>query len=192
VTQVANVCAQCHVREADLFRASPKKAIFDGIGQPECLACHSNHRIEPPTDAQVGLGPGSMCGTCHDAGSDSSQTIQRVRSGLDDLTQRVNAANEVIGRAERAGMLVDEGRAALRQAHENQIHARVLVHAFAAQPFGEALAPAVDAAAAAQGIGESALRELNLRRRGLAIATVFILGFLGTLWLKIRRLPAAE
>ena len=25
VTQVANVCAQCHIREAELFRASPKK-----------------------------------------------------------------------------------------------------------------------------------------------------------------------
>jgi predicted CXXCH cytochrome family protein len=192
VAEVVNVCAQCHVREADLFRASPKKAIFDGIGQPECLACHSNHRIEAPTDAQVGLAEGSLCGGCHDAGSDSARTILAVRSGLDDLMRRTADAGEVIGRAERAGMLVDEGRAALRRAHENQIHARVLVHAFAARPFEEVLAPAADAATQARGIGESALQELDRRRRGLAVATIFILGFLGTLWWKIRRLGPAE
>ena len=35
VSSVANVCAQCHLREAELFRASPKQAIFDAIGQAE-------------------------------------------------------------------------------------------------------------------------------------------------------------
>jgi hypothetical protein len=31
--------------------------------------------------------------------------------------------------------------------------------------------------------------ELQNRRRGLAVATVLIVGFLVTLWVKIRRLP---
>ena len=37
ITEVANVCAQCHVREAQNFSAGPKKAIFDAMGQAECL-----------------------------------------------------------------------------------------------------------------------------------------------------------
>ena len=83
VTQVANVCAQCHVREAELFRASPKKAIFDAIGQAECLVCHSNHRIESPEDAWIGLTEGAVCATCHDESVAGGATIKEIRQQLD-------------------------------------------------------------------------------------------------------------
>jgi hypothetical protein len=33
------------------------------------------------------------------------------------------------------------------------------------------------------------MRDAQVRRRGLAVATLLVLAFLGTLWLKIRRLP---
>jgi hypothetical protein len=33
------------------------------------------------------------------------------------------------------------------------------------------------------------MREIEVRRRGLAVATLLVLAFLVTLWLKIRRLP---
>ena len=49
VLSVANVCGQCHGREAALFRASPKKALFDDMDVPECTACHDNHGIRHPT-----------------------------------------------------------------------------------------------------------------------------------------------
>jgi predicted CXXCH cytochrome family protein len=189
ITEVAGVCAQCHVREAELFRASPKKPLFDAIGQPECLTCHSNHRIERPADAWVGLGKESVCATCHDESTPGSKTILEVRDGLDDLTRRIATADDTLKRAERSGMLVIDGSSALREAHESLIHSRVLVHAFAAKPFAEALAPGLVAAERGEQVGVEALRELERRRRGLALATVFIVGFLLSLWLKIRRLP---
>jgi len=49
VLAVANVCGQCHGREAALFRASFKKELFDGLDVPECTVCHDNHAIEHPT-----------------------------------------------------------------------------------------------------------------------------------------------
>lgn len=189
VTQVANVCAQCHMREAELFRASPKKAIFDQIGQPECLACHSNHRIEHPTDTWVGLKEPAVCATCHDETTKGVRTITDVRRGLDELNAAIASADVVLARAERAGMLVDDGQTALRGARDHQIHSRVLVHAFATKPFAELDAQGLSAARQGQAIGERALHELQIRRRGLLAATVFIVGFLVTLWLKIRHLP---
>ena len=50
VESVALVCAQCHVREAELFRKSPKKKLFDSLSMPECVTCHSNHHIVEPQD----------------------------------------------------------------------------------------------------------------------------------------------
>jgi len=190
VADVANVCAQCHVREAELFRASPKRAIFDEIGQPECLVCHGNHRIESPADSWIGLQEGAVCAQCHDKTLGGAQTIPDVRQGLDRLSAAVSAADVILTRGERAGMLVDEGRLALREAREHQVRSRVLVHAFAAKPFAEAAAQAVISARRAQDAGEAAMRDLQTRRRGLVVATLVILAFLVTLGLKIRQLPS--
>lgn len=189
VDNVANVCAQCHVRQAELFRGSPKKEIFEAIGQAECLVCHGNHRIESPAETWIGLQDGTVCAQCHDDALGGAQTIRDVRQHLDRLSAAVASADAVLTRAERIGMLVDDGRLALREARDHQLHSRVLVHAFAAQPFGETAAQGVMAAGRAQEAGDAAIRDAQVRRRGLAVATLLILAFLVTLGLKILRLP---
>ncbi len=192
VDAVANVCSQCHAREAELFRASPKKAIFEAMGQAECLACHGNHRIEHPSDEWVGLQQDAVCAKCHDESTGGAKTIVAVRQGLDRLSSQIAAADAVLGHAERAGMLVDEGRVALRQAADHRIQSRVLVHAFAVRPFDDMAGQGLAAAERARAVGEEAQRELQFRRQGLGVATFLILGFLVTLWWKIRRLPQTD
>lgn len=189
VTSVALVCSQCHVREAELFRQSPKKALFESMGQAECLTCHSNHKIEPPADSWIGLKDPALCATCHDDSVKGAADITAVHEGLTRLAERISQAKDVLDRAEEAGMLVDEGRLVLRDAHERQILARVSIHAFAAKPFTEISTPGIAEAGRAADVGTRALEELQTRRKGLAVATVLIVGFLITLWLKIRRLP---
>jgi predicted CXXCH cytochrome family protein len=189
VASVANVCAQCHLREAELFRASPKREIFDAIGQAECLVCHGNHRIESPMDSWVGLEKGAACEQCHEAASDSGAAIGDIRRGLDRLQAAMSAADALLTRAEHAGMLVDEGRLALQLAREHQVQSRALVHAFATAPVSQHTADGLAAARRAHDVGDAAMRELQFRRQGLGVATLLILAFLATLWLKIRRLP---
>jgi predicted CXXCH cytochrome family protein len=189
VTAVANVCAQCHLREAELFRASPKKEIFDALGEAECLVCHRNHRIESPADDWVGVQKGAVCESCHDDSGDSGATIQRVRVGLDSLSASISEAGRLLARAEQAGMPVEEGRLALQEARDRQVQSRSLVHAFAVAPFSKTAEEGLASARRAREAGESAMRELQVRRRGLAVATLVILAFLVTLGLKIRRLP---
>ncbi|HUE86114.1 MAG TPA: cytochrome c3 family protein [Vicinamibacterales bacterium] len=188
VTEVANVCAQCHVREADLFRASPKKVIFDAMGQAECLVCHDNHAILPPGDALIGLAEPAVCATCHDASMNGATTITTMRDTLDRLSTTLSSARAVVDQAEHAGMLVDDARMALQTAREQQIQSRVLVHTFALESFAEAATQGIDAAENGQKEGERALEELQFRRQGLAVATLLILGFLLTLGWKIRQL----
>jgi len=189
VASVANVCAQCHLREAELFRASPKRDIFEAIGQAECLACHGNHRVESPMDHWVGVEKGAVCEQCHDAGGESGSAIVGMRRQLDELQAAQSAADALLTRAERAGMLVDEGRLALQLAREHQVQSRVLVHAFAAAPFSKTASEGLAAARRAHEAGEAAMQELWFRRQGLGVATLLILAFLATLWVKIRRLP---
>jgi predicted CXXCH cytochrome family protein len=183
------VCAECHVREAELYTKSPKKPAFDKIEEPGCLTCHSFHEIEAPADAWVGTQDPSKCSNCHDDTIKGMAEIAEVAQGLGQLSATIDRARLVLTHAEEVGMLVDEGFAALREAEEQQVLARLNVHAFSAKPFTPLATRGVQAAGRAQQFGEEALVEQQYRRRGLAVATIFILGFLITLWVKIRRLP---
>lgn len=190
VTEVANVCAQCHVREAQNFTAGPKKAIFDAMGQAECLVCHGNHAIQPPSHTMIGVTEGAVCATCHDGAGNGAATIKKFRDGVEGLDTAMRSAETVVDRAEHAGMLVEDARVALREAREQQVQSRVAIHTFTDEPFTEIAAKGLQAAQRAEGVGHAALEELQGRRRGLAVATLFIVGFLITLWIRIKRLPA--
>jgi len=115
--------------------------------------------------------------------------ITSVRKGFDDLQSRMGEAQAVLDRAETAGMLVEEGKLALHNAAEAHVRMRVLVHTFAGPPFDEVLKEGLTAVAQANATGVDAMNELQYRRRGLAVATLVILGFLATLFVKIRKLP---
>lgn len=95
LTSIAFVCGQCHGREAELFRASPKHEGFlehhDYLeeagdagcaechevsesghsrtaphGFAECNACHGNHAIIHPTVAMLAPLPITPCAFCHE------------------------------------------------------------------------------------------------------------------------------
>ncbi len=183
------ICAECHVREAELYTKSSKKQAFDKIDEPGCLTCHTNHEVEHPTDAWVSMKDPAVCSVCHDDTVKGAADIVAVEQGLGRLGSGIDRARQILTRAEEAGMLVNEGLGALRDAEEQQILARLTVHAFAAKPFTAIADKGLAAAGRAEQMGHEALAELRFRRNGLAVATVLILGFLVTLWLKIRRLP---
>ncbi len=97
VGSIAQVCAQCHTREAQLFQASPKAEAFrshsdlllqsngkgcvDCHASPDpsaaatpahafkgCITCHDNHGIVRPTVAMLSPLPKVPCTFCHEPG----------------------------------------------------------------------------------------------------------------------------
>jgi hypothetical protein len=189
-TPAETICGQCHVREAELYGASPKNKIFIETEHPACVTCHEEHKILKPSDAWVSMKDNDApCTTCHDRSMKGAPTIVAVRQQLQQIADGIDRADKVLDRAERAGMLVDDGRAAVRDAREKQILARLNVHAFAMKPFQPIATAGIASAKSAEQTGYGALAELQYRRRGLGVATLVILGFLITLGVKIRRLP---
>src|SRR4029079_10347136 len=80
LASVANVCGQCHVRQATLFAASPHKLTFDAMQVGECIACHSNHAIQTPGDEMLGVGEKSVCNSCHGQGEDGVAVTGKMRA----------------------------------------------------------------------------------------------------------------
>jgi hypothetical protein len=193
LASVANVCGQCHGRQAELFQKSPHKEPFDRMQAGECLKCHSNHEILAPTDAMAGIGQGSVCTTCHK--NDSGFAVaQRIGQGLSDLQTNIQNAEEILNRAERAGMEVSRPRFELRDASDGLTQARVLVHTVSADEVSGAITPAMGVASKSYAAGEAAFGELSFRRKGLVVSLVFILFLALLVYLKIRQIesePAA-
>jgi hypothetical protein len=100
---IALVCGQCHGREAQLFRASPKHHGFESHNQAmaeagatscaacheppapqaklagvthlsECVSCHGNHGVMRPTVALLTPLPETPCAFCHE-GPESPATF---------------------------------------------------------------------------------------------------------------------
>ncbi|HEY3155227.1 MAG TPA: hypothetical protein VGK76_01195, partial [Candidatus Eisenbacteria bacterium] len=70
VRSVIHVCGQCHAREAGLYQSSMKKALFERLKVPECIVCHSNHRILHPTPELFHSGSGPVVSAGRITGKD--------------------------------------------------------------------------------------------------------------------------
>ena len=187
VDTVANVCGQCHGRQAELFKKSPHSEPFDKMQVGECIQCHSNHGIMQPSDAMAGVGPGSACTTCHQ-NDKGSAAAARIGGGLQNLDVSIHNANDLLDKAERAGMEVSKPKFELREANDALTQARVLVHTASADEVEGALKPGSDTAAKGYQAGQNAFAELNYRRKGLIVSLIFILFLASLVYLKIRQI----
>ncbi len=101
IASVANVCGQCHARQAELFQTSPHKAAFDQRQFGECIKCHSNHAIAKPSDEMIGTGEKSVCITCHTGGDKGYVAGAAMRSRIDELLASIGQSTDILNKAER-------------------------------------------------------------------------------------------
>jgi len=192
IASVANVCGQCHARQGELFQASVHKVAFDNMGLGECIACHSNHDIEAPTDELIGTGEKSVCVSCHKAGEKGFIVAGEMRSMIDGLLGQIEKSSEILDRAERAGMEVSRPKFELREAIDGVTHARVLIHTSSTAEVDTVIAPAVGVAAKTYQAGVDALAELNFRRKGLIVSLFFILFLAVLVYLKLKEIERRQ
>jgi len=187
VESIAFVCGSCHGREAQLFRASWKKDVFDGMEAGECVTCHSNHKIAHPTDALIGTGEGTVCSQCHQPGDACDEQSVKVRAAIDRYGKSLDGARAILEKAERAGMEVSEPLYSLKkEGVSGLVETRALIHSFDTERLVARADEGMKVTEATHKAGEEAMEELGFRRKGLALSLVFIGFLLAALYLKIR------
>jgi len=188
MTAVANVCGTCHGRQAELFGQSPHKAVFDTLGVSECVACHSNHDIRHPGDDTIGTEAQSVCVKCHDSGDSGFAAADTMHRQLRELAGKIAEAEQVLGKAARAGMEVSRPRFELASARDGLTNARVVLHSAMPEALDKIIAPSLAIAGKAQRSGEDAMNELQFRRKGLAVSLILIALAVVSIYLKIRKI----
>ncbi|MDR7543872.1 MAG: cytochrome c3 family protein, partial [Armatimonadota bacterium] len=189
VASVANVCAQCHASQRDLFLRSPHKAAYEAAGFGQCTVCHGNHKIVRPSDEMVGDATPAICAQCHTAGSPGGIAAATMRRTLEDLKSSIAVAAGVVGRAEHLGVDMTDAKLPLADAQTQLTLARNLVHSLSLREMQTAVASGAGLARRAEDLGRAGLAEIGFRRRGLVAALAVIAVLLAGLWLRIRSLP---
>jgi predicted CXXCH cytochrome family protein len=192
IASVANVCGQCHARQAELFQTSPHKAAFDQRQFGECIKCHSNHAIPKPGDEMLGTGEKSICITCHTAGDKGYVAGDKMRSRIDELLASIGKSTDILNKAERAGMEVSKPKFELREAVDAVTHARVLIHTSVPGEVEKVIAPGLEVSNKGYQAGLGALAELGFRRKGLAVSLFFILFLAVLVYLKVKQIESRQ
>jgi hypothetical protein len=182
------VCGNCHGREGELFEASPVKATLELEGKRGCVTCHSNHGVQRPTDAMIGNGEPGVCGHCHQPGSAGEKAAGQIVTRFWALKARLGEADSLLARAERLGMPTEKARETLKQANDQLVNLRVVLHSFDPKQIDAVLAASSGDADGAVGAGERALRDWRTRRVGLAWSLAAIGGVIALLLFLIREI----
>lgn len=188
VGNVANICGTCHVVFRNLFEQSPHQPAFEALGLAGCVVCHSNHGIVKPQPEMLGVGTTAVCVKCHLKGDAGYSTAATMKRDIDELRAALARSEGILKQAEGSGMEVSEGRVQLAAANEEWVKARVQVHSFRQDAVHSAVKTGLDAASKSYETGRAALKERNVRRKGLAVSLVSIGLVIVGLWLAVRRL----
>jgi len=159
VASVANICGNCHGREAGLFRDSVKATSFEnhnelmagtsGCGDchddkptvmltqfSECVTCHENHAVIRPTSALLGGLPETPCAICHEgtgelaaAYEEPKKTVARYQERKEALL--ADAREKGLGGDELYDAMID---AALAAPHHRQLGAEEIDDPSALRP----------------------------------------------------------
>jgi predicted CXXCH cytochrome family protein len=188
VANVANVCSNCHVFQAQLFAASPHKVAFANMGFPGCVTCHSNHGIKHPDDDMIGAGPKSVCTQCHSDGDGGFVQAAAMHQQLTGLAQRIAASDQLLQQAERQGMEVSASKLQEMQARDALLKARVTIHSANNDELKKDIEPGLVVAQKTYAAGQQAMKEWHFRRVGLWLSLGTILLTLIGLGLFIRNM----
>ncbi|HXJ42181.1 MAG TPA: cytochrome c3 family protein [Bryobacteraceae bacterium] len=188
VASVSAVCGSCHVLFAQLYEKSVHQPIFGGgANGGGCTVCHSNHGIHKPSTAMLS-GPKAVCTPCHEPGSTGASVAAQFAQSIDGLSSALDRASNKLKDAERYGMEVSTAQLELNDGHESLIKARLAVHSFDPEKVKKEVDAGMVVARKSLAAGETALRDKDTRRLGLAISALFIAITVVAIALVIKRL----
>jgi hypothetical protein len=192
ISSVANVCGTCHAIQAERFDLSPHKDAFAAIEQPACEACHSNHDIGHPSDSFIGIAKGQVCGYCHSEGDDGAKAAAAIAAVLGTSRTGVEAATARVAKVERAGMLMDDAKVKLEDAHQSYVMAEVEIHTVSLARVKAETAKVDGDTRAADRLAAKAEAEIRYRRTGLFVSLGVILVAMVLLIFKVRQMEGSS
>jgi hypothetical protein len=212
-SEVVGVCGKCHTATQALYEQSLHSRLAVG---PKCWTCHGTHDVAQPDESrffhpqppeidcttchnpsdrtlilnadQFSNDKDRRCDTCHHQDSILYAQAQGIFGALDKANSAYLTAEERIGEAAGAGMIVSDADVTLSEAKTSLIRGRAEVHTTKLSAVAALTDVAVAKAAEAQQFADAKLQESVFRRQAMVVVLGLILVNILALFLLRRRI----
>jgi len=96
VSEVANVCGNCHSSTMEYFTRSKHYDALKSKGRPRCIDCHAYHDILFPTFALYDGTDMYHCGYCHDLYHNEYNIGQQIKDALITSDERIKEVAQMV------------------------------------------------------------------------------------------------
>jgi hypothetical protein len=125
---VGRACGRCHEEELRYFEQSPHSKGFRKRGLAECVACHGNHDVAPPSALIVGTTPDATCTKCHTQDDKPRKIADQTRALLQGAREHAAEARATLVKAREGGLHVAGAKLALDRLSTAELKLRGVVH----------------------------------------------------------------
>jgi hypothetical protein len=186
VASISHVCGMCHVNNMQYFASSVMGQMFEEQELHACEECHGHHDVKKTTDDMIGIGESSVCIDCHSEGDDGFVVAETINGQLKGAVALYDSALNRQAEVKRKGMDDVEIGFLLREAKQNIIQSKTLVHTFDPTKVAQKSEESYNNSTAALLLAEKEIEDYSVRRRGFGLATIFITILVVALFIKIR------
>jgi hypothetical protein len=186
IVSIGHVCGLCHVNNMQYFSSSAMGKVFEEQELHACEECHGHHLVKKTTDEMIGVGDESVCLECHSEGDEGYMVAESLYVELKGAIALYDSAYVRLSEVKQKGMDdVDIGYL-LRDAHQNIIKSRTLVHTFDPAKVSVKTGESAANSKSAIMLANKEVEDYYIRRRGFGLATIFITILVVALFFKIR------
>jgi hypothetical protein len=97
---------------------------MDAAGQPECAACHHNHRTHVAAPAEMD----AICRECHEKRDDAFVVAGAFERMIADASAEITEADKLVAEAARIPLYVEDYRARLEDARTALMESAPVTH----------------------------------------------------------------
>ena len=185
---VAHICGSCHLSNMEFFKSSKMGESFNSPEYHSCEQCHGNHAILPPDDEYLNVNNASMCLECHDPGDEGYIAAVSMYEDLSRSDSLYGIAQTELHNIRVKGMNDVDIVYTLREAKQNMIQSRTMVHTFDALEVKAITAEGLALSQEAIDLAAMEIGKFNKRRLGFGLSTLAFVLLAFALYLKIRQI----
>ncbi len=165
-SSVGHACGRCHEEELAYFEMGPHSKGFRKRGLAECVACHSNHDVQPASSLMVGTTADATCMKCHSKDDKPRKIADELADLLRGARGRAAEARAMLARAREDGLHIAGAPYALDQIATAELKLRGVVHTLDPARLQAPVAAVDKAVDEAKRLVDDAARTRRLERHG--------------------------
>jgi len=187
---ISHICGSCHLNNMEFFKTSVMGQLSESADYHSCEQCHGNHSISEPSDELLNVNESSLCLECHSDGDEGYVAAEAMYTQIRQTDSLYQAAIIRLKDIQIKGMNDVDIQYVLKDAKQNLIQLRTMVHTFDPVQVKEKAAEGKELSAEAISLAGLEISEFNQRRMGFGISTLAFVLLAFAVFLKIRQIDS--